>query len=268
MAPIAPRGPLVSAEWLGEQLHDDEIRVVDCRFYLAEPERGHREYLEAHIPGALYLSLDDDLTGQTGPGRHALPDPADFAATLRTAGIGNQHAVVVYDQHDSSTAARLWWMLRSLGHESVYVLDGGWAAWTAEPRSTTEEIPGWPPADLELAADWEGTVERDGIDTSVMTLVDARAPERHRGEIEPIDPIAGHIPGSINIPYHDNTDDAGRFLDSESLLQRFTDITTADRIVVYCGSGVTACNNILAMAIAGLDKAELYPGSWSGWIEP
>ncbi|MDJ0664194.1 MAG: sulfurtransferase [Acidimicrobiia bacterium] len=261
--------PLVTTDWLGEQLHDEDIRVVDTRFYLAEPTRGRSEYEAGHIPGSRYLSLDDDLTGTVGPGRHPLPEPARFAAKLEGLGIGDHHQVVVYDQHDASIAARLWWMLRSLGHESVVVLDGGWEAWVAEFRSTTTEVPVWDTSELNLASEWSGTIERGTVadGTERLFLIDARAPERHRGEIEPIDPIAGHIPGSFNIPYQGNTDESGRFLPVEQLQERYAAVDTSARVVCYCGSGVTACSNILAMAIAGIEDALLYPGSWSGWIE-
>ena len=262
--------PLVTTEWLGEQLHDEEIRVIDTRFYLSEPERGLAEYRAGHVPGSRYLSLDDDLTGTTGPGRHPLPDPADFSARLYAMGVGSGHLVVAYDQNDAGIASRLWWMLRSLGHHSVAVLDGGWDAWVAEFRSTTSEVPSWERSDLDLADRWSGTIERQDVadGSEQLFLIDSRAPERHRGEVEPIDPIAGHIPGSYNIPYQGNTDDSGRFLPVERLQQRFAAVDTSARVVCYCGSGVTACNNILAMTLAGIDDVTLYPGSWSGWIEP
>lgn len=262
--------PLITTEWLGEQLHDEDIRVIDTRFYLAEPKRGLAEYHAGHIPGSRYLSLDEDLTGASGPGRHPLPDPATFTATLQRMGVGSRHLVVVYDQNDAGTAARLWWMLRSLGHESVAVLDGGWDAWVAEFRSTTTEIPFWEQSDLLLADRWTGTIDRQSVADGAerLFLIDSRAPERHRGEIEPIDPVAGHIPGSFNIPYQGNTDETGHFLPVERLQERFAAVDTSARVVCYCGSGVTACNNILAMAVAGFQEVALYPGSWSGWIEP
>ncbi len=261
--------PIVSTDWLGEQLHDEEIRVVDTRFYLAEPDRGAAEYRAGHIPGSQYLSLEEDLTGAEGPGRHPLPDPAEFAARLSDLGIGNHHTVVVYDHRDASTAARLWWMLRSLGHERVVVLDGGWDAWMAESRSTTTEIPEWETFELNLAPEWSGVVEREDITAGEerLFLIDSRAGERHRGEVEPIDRVAGHIPGSFNIPYQANTDEDGRFLPPERLRHRFAAVDTAAKVVCYCGSGVTACNNILAMEMAGITEVALYPGSWSGWIE-
>jgi thiosulfate/3-mercaptopyruvate sulfurtransferase len=160
-------------------------------------------------------------------------------------------------------------MLRSLGHKSAAVLDGGWDAWVAEFRSTTTEVPGWEQSGLRLADSWSGTIDRDELadGSQHLYLIDCRAPERHRGEVEPIDPIAGHIPGSVNIPYQGNTDEAGHFLPVEQLQQRFSAVDTSSQVVCYCGSGVTACSNILAMAVAGIEDVVLYPGSWSGWIE-
>ncbi len=268
MAEVGLRpGPLVSTGWLEYRLHDEALRIIDCRFYSAEPSRGYEEYLAGHIPTAAYFSLDDDMAGPVGPGRHPLPEPEAFSARLRSAGIGNDHRVVVYDHADAGIAARLWWMLRSLGHTETYVLDGGWAAWSAEPRSTTREIPEWEPGDLSLADEWSGSIDRDQILTSGegLFLIDARAAERYRGEEEPFDPVAGHIPGALNLPYEENTDESGHFLPIEELQARFGAISTKEPIVCYCGSGVTACNNILAMEIAGITDVLLYPGSWSDW---
>jgi thiosulfate/3-mercaptopyruvate sulfurtransferase len=261
-------GPLVSADWLGKQLHDDEIRIVDCRFYSTVPEQGRMEYLTNHIPGAVYLSLDDDLAAPEGPGRHPLPDPVGFASTLGAVGIGDRHTVIVYDQHDSGIAARLWWMMRSLGHQRTLVLDGGWTSWIAEPRSATSEVPGWETEELDLAAEWTGAIDRETIVASGdgLFLIDSRSAERHRGEVEPIDPVAGSIPGSFNIPYQGNTDELGRFLPPSDLQERFRAVVdTSGQVIVYCGSGVTACNNILAMELAGITEVILYPGSWSDW---
>lgn len=258
--------PLVTTEWLGEWLHDDSIRIADCRFYLADPEQGLAEYRAGHIPTAKYFSLDDDLTGASGPGRHPLPEPADFAHRMQQAGIGDEHTVVVYDSGNGSIAARMWWMLRSLGHPNVTVLDGGWSSWSTEPRSTTSEDPIWDITSLTLAADWSGTITKEEIvATDDLLLIDSRAETRYRGEEEPIDPVAGHIPGAINLPYQGNNLTSGQFLPSDDLEGRFDRIAEAGRTVFYCGSGVTACNNILAATVAGHPGALLYPGSWSDW---
>lgn len=261
------RGPLVSTGWLEYQLHDEDLRIVDCRFYSTEPSRGYDEYLAGHIPTASYFSLDDDMAGTVGPGRHPLPDPEQFATRLRAVGIGNRHQVVVYDHADAGIAARMWWMLRALGHKETYVLDGGWTAWSAEPRSTTKEVPEWEPGEFAVADEWCGVIDRHQIANNAdgLFLLDARASERYRGEIEPFDPIAGHIPGAFNLPYQDNTDESGHFLPVEDLQKRFQAISTTEPIVAYCGSGVTACNSILAMEVAGITDVLLYPGSWSDW---
>ncbi len=262
---MATLKPLVTTEWLGDRLHDETVRIADCRFYLADPAQGLREYQKGHIPTAKYFSLDDDLTGQSGPGRHPLPDPAVFAETLRQSGIGNEHTVVVYDDGSATSAARMWWMLRSLGHQNSAVLDGGWATWASEPRSTTLEIPDWEPADLRLADQWSATVNREQIMAAEdLLLVDSRAVARYRGDEEPIDPVAGHIPGAVNLPYEGNTGESGTFLSAEDLKQRFNAITSRTS-AFYCGSGVTACNNILAAEVAGYSDILLYTGSWSDW---
>jgi thiosulfate/3-mercaptopyruvate sulfurtransferase len=264
---VAPLNPLVTTQWLGDNLYADDLRVVDCRFYLAEPDQGRREYDEGHLPTAIYLSLDDDLTGATGPGRHPLPAVAEFVATLRRVGIGNQHRVVAYDDRDGAIAARLWWMFRSLGHTAVSVLDGGYAAWAAEPRSVTTEVPRFPPAGYEAPENWSGTIDRKAIAAGDMSLllVDAREAARYRGDEEPIDPVAGHIPGAINLPYEENVLPSGHFRPVAELAKRFPAADAASTLVSYCGSGVTACHNLLALELAGHTGALLYPGSWSDW---
>lgn len=263
---MAALKPLVTTDWLGDRLHDESIRVADCRFYLDEPDRGLREYRESHIPTAKYFSLDDHLTGPSGPGRHPLPDPAAFAALLHQAGIGDEHTVVTYDDGSSTSAARMWWMLRSLGHRQAAVLDGGWAAWSTEPRSITSEVPEWENSELTLAEKWSGIITREAIaSTEDLLLIDSRAAARYWGELEPIDPVAGHIPGAINIPYQENTGDSGIFLAGKELSDRFAAIGRSRVTALYCGSGVTACNNILAAEVAGYSELLLYPGSWSDW---
>ncbi|MCP4966583.1 MAG: sulfurtransferase [bacterium] len=265
---MAPLNPLVTTEWLGERLHCENLRIADCRFYLAEPARGQLEYSRSHIPGATYFSLDDDLTGASGPGRHPLPEPSWFVGRLGRAGFGGRHTIVVYDDGSSTGAARMWWMLRSLGHESVFVLDGGWSAWSSEPRSMTSEIPNREPAELALAESWSGTISGDEVETATdLLLIDSRAAARYRGDAEPIDPIAGHIPGAINLPYQSNNGPLGVFQSDGNLGERFDLVVEPRRTVFYCGSGVTACNNILAAAIAGHTDVLLYPGSWSDWCD-
>ncbi len=267
---------LISAERLKENLENPDWAVVDCRFWLAEPERGERDYRRAHIPGAVYAHLDRHLSapviaGQTG--RHPLPEAATFARTLSGWGIGAGVQVVAYDDSGGGIAARLWWMLRWLGHNAVAVLDGGWTAWQGrgypvrggeERRSPRPFTPRPRPELLASAAE----VERLRTDPA-FRLLDARNADRYRGENETIDPVAGHIPGAISAPYAENLTAEGYFRPAAELRARFSPLlgdTPPARTVVYCGSGVTAAHNLLAMLHAGLGEARLYAGSWSEWI--
>jgi len=231
---------------------------------------GREQYDAGHLPGAVYVDLDGDLAEPPGPaGRHPLPTPARFTAAMRGAGVCRDSTVVVYDAGSATAAARLWWLLRDHGHEDVLVLDGGLAAWAAagRPVSTTSVAP--------TSGDWTGTPGHLAIvdDNEAATLpargvlIDVRAGERFRGETEPIDPVAGHVPGAVNAPLTGNTDPGGRFLSPVDLRSRFESLGIGADVPVaaYCGSGVTACQTILALQLAGLDAA-LYPGSWSGWI--
>ena len=271
-----PYTTLIAAEDLHAHLGAADWAVVDCRFALGDPAQGRRAYREAHIPGAVYAHLDDDLSGRIVPGttgRHPLPTPAGFAATLSRWGIDGGVQVVVYDDVGGGMAARLWWMLRWLGHDAVAVLDGGFPAWqragyptrsgdeTRAPRTFTPHVrPG-------LVADAEAVEALRAAPSACV--IDARAAERYRGDHEPIDPVAGHIPGAASAPWAGNLDASGRMLSPEVLRARFAEIlgeVPPERAVVYCGSGVTAAHDLLALAHAGLDGARLYAGSWSHWI--
>ena len=267
--------PLITTLELAARFGEANLAVVDCRHQLADTEWGVDAYRAGHIPGAVFAHLDRDLSGaKTGRnGRHPLPAPADFRATLSRLGIGAGVEVVVYDQGDSMMASRLWWLLRYYGHASVRVLDGGLAAWEGEGRSlavgeetrtsvmfTGEPQPGWVVEADELLARWMNAADR--------VVIDARAPERFRGEVEPIDPVAGRIPGAVNQPYKANVDLAGRFLSPETLRVRYRELLGAlgpEQAVAYCGSGVSGAHDVLALTIAGLPGARLYPGSWSEW---
>lgn len=265
---MATLNPLISAAELEERLGEESLRVADCRFYLAEPSRGRQEYAANHIPGSRYFSLDDDLTGVVGAGLHPLPSATAFGDFIGRSGIGPAHNVVVYDDAGGGIAARMWWMLRSLGHDRVRVLDGGWENWMAESRPTTRQVPQWPAIAFTGGADWTGVITAEQIEVarSDVLLIDARESERYRGDVEPIDPVAGHIPGAISVPYVDNVGPQGRFLPLEDLESRFAATVDSDRkLVGYCGSGVTACSNLLALAAIGRTDALLYPGSWSDW---
>ena len=261
--------PLASCAWLAEHLDAPSVRVVDSQWYLLEPGGGRRRYDEGHIPGAAFMDLDDDLSASVGPGRHPLPAWEDFGAMLGRHGIGNRHHVVVYDQGPGSIAARLWWMLRSVGHHRVSVLDGGYARWTATDRPSTTHEPDLPPVDFEIPRDVTSTIDRGSLLSRLGTVqvVDARPADRYRGENETIDPAAGHIPTSLSAPTDGNLDEDGLFKSPDRLAARFADlgVDPAVPIVSSCGSGVTACHNILAIHLAGWPDATLYPGSWSDW---
>ena len=265
---------LVSTGELARHLDDRRWVVVDCRFDLTDPEAGHRAYAVAHVPGAGYAHLDRDLSGsKTGRnGRHPLPTPDAMVTTFGRLGIGPTRQVVAYDQANGMFASRLWWMLRYAGHEDVAVLDGGWAQWQREARPQRGSLES-PPAQAFHATWRHGMLVdvdtvREGLGDPTLRLLDARAPERFSGSTEPLDPVAGHIPGAVNHPCTTNVGSEGTFLDPASLRQRFDarlEQTPPDRIVSYCGSGVTACHNLLALSHAGLDGGRLYAGSWSEW---
>ncbi len=273
MAVIAPEE---LARALDEQGHASAstIRVVDTRWYLLRPGDGRRAYDAGHLPGAIFVDLDTDLSAPAGPGRHPLPDPSVVAARLGALGIGDEHRVVAYDDAGGTVAARLWWMLDALGHRAVEVLDGGIQVWEAAGLPLSIEPPAWPPARLTLAASWPRTIDREALAARLgsLVLLDARAGERYRGEVEPIDPAAGHIPTALSAPAAGNLGPDGRFLAPEVLRARFkglgvgaTGAAAAPEVVVSCGSGTTACHHALAMRVAGLSDPLLYPGSFSDW---
>lgn len=260
---------LISTDDLAAQLEASPHIVVDCRFNLDDVDAGTRAYASAHIPGAVYAHLSEDLSGTpTGTnGRHPLPDPDAFARTLGRLGIGNDTQVIAYDQDTGMYASRLWWMLRWMGHRAVAVLDGGFAKWTAEGRATRSGVEHRLARSFRAAPNAAMIVSADEIDAGTA-LLDARAPERYRGEVEPLDRVAGHIPGARNHFYKANLTADGIFREPgelRGLLQESVGSTAPERLVCYCGSGVTACHNLLALEHAGLHGARLYPGSWSEW---
>jgi len=258
-------GPLVSSSWLRERLDDPGVRVVDCRFRLGEPGAGERLWRAGHIPGAAFMELDGELASEPGErGRHPLPGSEVFEAAARRAGIGSDTLVVAYDEAAEGGAARLWWLLRHFGHERVAVLDGGLRGWQAEGGPLDAGTEPRPPGSF-VARPREGdTAEAEGLSGSL--LLDARAPERYRGELEPIDPVAGHIPGAVNLPFAALAPD-GRFLPPAELRAAFDAAGAAPgrELVAYCGSGVSACVLLLAAELAGLEPGRLYSGSWSEW---
>ena len=259
---------------------DPNLVLLDCRFDLAKPQAGHHAYLAGHIPGAHFADLNTDLSSPIRPetGRHPLPDPQAFAANMAAWGINPGTQVVAYDEVNASFAARAWWLLRWVGHRDVAVLDGGYKAWLAAggPQAAGEEgraprslhatpSPPTVDADAVLDAAQVAALSRD----SARLLIDARAAERYAGSVEPIDAVAGHVPGAVNHPFAGNLGADGRFLPPEQLRQRWQ-AALAGRapadVVAMCGSGVTACHNLLGLEIAGLHGAKLYAGSWSEWI--
>lgn len=265
---------IVSVATLAAHLHDADWLIVDCRFDLANPSAGETAYRKAHIPGAIYAHLDRDLAAPVTPqtGRHPLPEPDVFAATLSAWGVGANTQVVAYDNDVGMYAARLWWMLRWLGHTSVAVLDGGFSAWTAEGGKTSTTIPVRKPQrflprpNRAMWADADEVAHR--ASDPQWRILDARAPERFRGEIEPIDTVAGHVPGARNHPFAANVSQ-GRLASAQALRASFDASQSGvsdDRTIAMCGSGVTACHLLLAMEVAGKAGARLYPGSWSEWI--
>lgn len=286
------RQPIVSVQWLRDRLAQEELTneftkeltkssapttasgivVADCRFDLSDPAAGRRAFEEDHIPGAVFFDLDEDLSGPvTGRGgRHPLPDVDEFCAKLGERGIGNDVTVVCYDDQQGQMAARLWWLLRFVGHDDAVVLDGGYAAWRAAGLPVTAKVPVptrrqfAPKLRPHMTASMDD-VRRVSADGSGM-IVDSRTAERYRGEVEPLDPVAGHIPGARNLPWMDNVDERGFFRSREELRRRFDGLPEdMDGVVLHCGSGVSACVNVLAMEHAGLGRARLYVGGWSDW---
>lgn len=271
--------PLISAEDLATRLAEPALRIIDCRFDLNDVDAGQRAFAQSRIPHARYADLNRDLSDLSQihvHGRHPLPSMGSLAASFARLDIGKNSPVVVYDQDTGAFAARLWWLLRSLGNLQVKVLDGGFAAWNraglpietdAAPRHAASRLP----EQLSLPTSSWVTAEQLGLglaDSSVL-LLDARAGARFRGEVEPLDKVAGHVPGAINRPFMDNLGADGRFKDPELLRKEFAALLgsrSPAAVIHMCGSGVTACHNRLAMDLAGLRGSRIYPDSWSGWI--
>jgi thiosulfate/3-mercaptopyruvate sulfurtransferase len=280
---------LISAAELAAALDDPDLRIADVRWSLAAPGGGRAAYVTAHLPGAVFVDLESVLTAPVGPGRHPLPDPAAFAAALGALGIGRRHRVVAYDDAGGTVAARLWWMLDALEHTRAAALDGGIGAWRAAGLPVTAEMPvhaALPPEEQVstpgVGSAWPRTIDRVALAARLgeVTLLDARAFERYRGEIEPIDRVPGHIPTAVNAPTASFLAPDGGFLGPDALAARFAFLGTGDAagagaadggvgpvVVLSCGSGVNACQLALAMRAAGLPDPLLYPGSYSDWTQ-
>jgi len=265
---------LVSTSDLAAHLDDAGWIVCDCRHDLADTEAGRRAYRESHVPGARFVQVDEDLSApRTGSnGRHPLPASNTFARRLGELGIDNAKQVVTYDASGGYYAARMWWLLRWLGHESAAVLDGGWDAWLKAADPITDRLPVIKAARFTMRVRNEAVVDAGSVVASLgkpgPLLVDARSPDRFRGENETLDPVAGHIPGAVNRFFKLNLDADGGFKPPSALKEEFNAVIGAKApsdVIHYCGSGVTACHNLLAMEIAGLAGSRLYPGSWSEW---
>lgn len=266
---------LISTETLHQQLNHPNWVIVDCRFSLADTEAGAKTYRHGHIPSARYAHLDKDLSSAITDftGRHPLPDFTLLAKKLGNWGITNTSQVVAYDDAGGAFAGRLWWLLRGMGHDKVAVLDGGIKHWQKQGLPINTTLPA-----IKLAtfkpylndAAWLNALQvQNSLAKTSICLIDARTPERYRGEQEPIDPVAGHIPGALNRAFQLNLDSKGLFLSAEQLRDQFKQLIGAiasEQVVHYCGSGVTACHNLLAMEHAGLTGSKLYAGSWSEWI--
>jgi thiosulfate/3-mercaptopyruvate sulfurtransferase len=270
---------LIGAAELRDLVGKADIAVIDCRFDLMNPGGGHRAYLEGHIPGARYADLNRDLSAPVSPtsGRHPLPIPSDFARTLARLGVGRATQVIAYDDSAGAFAARAWWMLRWVGHAAVAVLDGGIKAWVsaggALQSGEEEPVPTAEVSYLSATADASaviGTAELERrLSDPAFLLIDARAGERFAGTVEPIDAVAGHVEGAVNHPFSANLGAEGRFLPAPVLREaweRRLAGRSPTQVAAMCGSGVTACHNLLSLEVAGLRGAKLYAGSWSEWI--
>lgn len=266
---------LINTEDLSKHLHDPAWIIFDCRHDLFDLAKGERQYREGHIPGAHFVNIDTDLSGEKNGknGRHPLPSPAAFTAFLARHGVSNTSTIVAYDDVGGQFASRLWWMARWIGFTDVVLLDGGIPKWIVDGYQLSTEVPSPVPAPLRGHADplmlWNAADVLAHIGDNNISLIDARAAERYRGEIEPIDPIAGHIPGAANRFYKSNLNADLTFRSADEIRSEFTALTNhkqAANVVHYCGSGVTACANLFAMEYAGLSGSKLFAGSWSEWV--
>ncbi len=261
---------VVSSAWLHTHLYDPQLVILDCRYSLMNQELGFNQYQESHIEGAYFLDLNRDLSSpiQKHGGRHPLPDINQLAAKLSQIGVtSGETMIVAYDDSRFGFAARLWWLLRYMGHEYVAVLDGGFAGWQAQNYETSSTVPSVrvgkfiPNIQTEFVVDIETVKSRK--DLPEVVLIDSREGDRYRGEREPIDPIAGHIEGAVNYPWVEVTNEQGFVIDNQG--DRWQEVKNAQEAIVYCGSGVTACVNLLSLKLAGIETGKLYAGSWSDW---
>ncbi|MBL0385310.1 sulfurtransferase [Tumebacillus sp. ITR2] len=263
---------LVTLQWLADHLNDADVKILDCRFALGQPHSGREVYLQDHIPGAFYCDLEQDLSSkvETHGGRHPLPNLDELAAKLGGIGIDATTTVVAYDDQGGAMASRLWWLLRYLGHEQTFVLDGTYSHWKSAGLPSTSELPTAEPKTFTPSIQDAHVLHIDDLKKRLgnpgVTLIDAREERRYLGLEEPIDPVAGHIPSAVNHFWKDSLTDAGTWKPADAQRARFADVHADDEIIVYCGSGVTATPNILALREAGFQNVKLYAGSWSDWV--
>jgi len=255
------------------QQQDSNLILLDCRFDLTKPHIGKEQYLAGHIPGAYYVDLEKDLSGPKNPqfGRHPLPTPVVWAKTRSSLGISSNSQIVIYDHLENTYSARMWWMLTATGHNNVQILDGGFQNWTSNDYVVQiDEVKPFPLKVDARVIDYKNLIVmndvQDNLSKPVFHVIDARAAERFRGEVEPLDPVAGHIPGAMNRLYKMNLNPDSLFKSPEELRKEWTGFNLAPELIVHqCGSGITACHNLFAMELAGLKGSKLYAGSWSEW---
>lgn len=264
---------IVSMKWLLARLYENDQVIVDCRFVLGNSNAGKEAYIQGHIPGAVYMDLEQQMSAsiQQHGGRHPLPDMESFAQTLGQLGIDHNVRVVAYDNQGGAMASRLWWLLKYMGHEQVYVLDGGFSRWNAEQFPVTSAPPTvaipkrfTPNIQHDMLVSMADVKQRLGTEATV--LVDSREERRYLGIEEPIDRVAGHIPGAVNHFWKHVLNESGGWKSAEEMRESFRDLDPTQEVIVYCGSGVTACPNVLALQEAGCENVKLYAGSWSDWI--
>ena len=263
---------IVSMRWLLARMYEPDVAIVDCRFLLGQPDAGREAYEAGHIPGAVYLDLEKDLSAPVTKhgGRHPLPDLAALASRLAKAGIGSNNRIIAYDDQGGMNASRLWWLLRYMGHEQAYIMDEGFSAWQNAKFPVTTDVPVQIPSsfDLNLQPQMLASVEdvQQASASGSAVLIDSRDARRYAGLEEPIDAKAGHIPGAVNYFWKDILGADSRWSGVEALEERFVKLGKNDAIIVYCGSGVSACPNVIALEEAGFSNVKLYSGSWSDWI--
>lgn len=264
---------IVEKEWLFKNLHNPMVKIIDCRFSLSNPENGRNEYMKNHLPGAVYFDLEKDLSAapEIHGGRHPLPDMSEFIQKIEVAGIGNSSQIVVYDNGEGSFAARFWWMMKYIGHKDVFVLNGGYRAWAANDFPAEQQIPSFkrtsykPNFRRELMAEYKEVKELSSSHNPDKILIDSRETKRFSGMEEPIDKKAGRIPGAVNYPWFEGLRE-GFYKSVDEQRQRFSKIDKSKEVIIYCGSGVTAAPNFLALKEAGFENVKLYVGSFSDWI--